>query len=157
MDANKQQRANEFEEFIYDHYIKARGISLAHYVSKKGQYERGENRQGYEIKNDQLFRNTNNLFISVKRVYNYSNNQVEHPSGIYRETETKQMFYVIGDKNNFWEIPTRQLIMYHEVNNPELKSGFKNNNGTDWGFLLPVKEANRICSDMYSNQIELVL
>lgn len=149
---NKYKRATNFEEYIYDYFNDKLNIPLSHFVSKQGQYERGENRQGVEIKNDQSYNKYNNLFISVKREY------VDkcYPSGIFRQTKTKQLFYVIGDVNNFWVFSTKQLKGYYNKNKPELKKGFTTQTGgTDYGFLLKVNEADALCVHKFSKQLQL--
>lgn len=152
MEQQKQLQANSFEEFVYDYFNDEWNIPISHFVSKEGQYKRGENRQGFEIKNDQRYSKTGNLYISIKRVYNFA----EYPSGIYRETKTKQRFYVIGDENKFWIIATRHLKQYYEKNKPNLIKGFTYNNGTEYGYLLPVKEANGMAAEIYCKQLTLV-
>jgi hypothetical protein len=152
MQTHKYKQANNFEEYIYDYFNDELNITLSHFVSKKGQYERGENRQGVEIKNDQSYNKYNNLFISVLRKYP----DKQYPSGIFRETKTKQMFYVIGDQNNFWLFSTKQLKDYYNKNNPELKKGFTTQTGgTDYGFLLSISKANQLCIHKYSKQLQL--
>lgn len=152
METYKYKQANNFEEYIYDYFNDKLNITLSHFVSKKGQYERGENRQGVEIKNDQSYTKYNNLFISVLRKYPYK----QYPSGIFRETKTKQMFYVIGDQNNFWLFSTKQLQDYYNKNKPELKKGFTTQTGgADYGFLLTINTANQLCIHKFTKQLEL--
>lgn len=147
MDANKLERANNFEDVVMDYFNDNLNIPLSHYASKHGQYTRGENRQGVEIKNDQKYQTTGNLYISIKRCY--ANN--EYPSGIYRQTETPQLFYVIGCKNNFWVIATKHLRDYYEQNDPLLVNGFTSaTNGTEKGFLLKCSVADKMCVHKYS-------
>ena len=152
METKKQVQANEFEEKIYDYFNDEWNLPLSHFVSKEGQYKRGENRQGFEIKNDQRYSQTGNLYISTKRVYNVA----EYPSGIYRTTKTKQRFYVIGDENKFWVIATRHLRQYYEKYTPNLIKGFTYNDGTEYGYLLPVNKADEMATEIYSKQLTLV-
>jgi hypothetical protein len=153
MEEQKQLRANNFEDIVYDYFNDELNWILSHYASKEAQFKRGENRQGVEIKNDQRYDETGNLFISIKRDYRFK----EYPSGIYRDTETKQMFYVIGDKNNFWIIATKHLRSYYEINKPELFSGFTTDKGgKEYGFLLPVNKADRMAVHKFSTQITLL-
>tara|TARA_R110000803_G_scaffold23796_1_gene58055 strand:+ start:3970 stop:4431 length:462 start_codon:yes stop_codon:yes gene_type:complete len=153
MDTNKQLEANKFEEQVYDYFNDVWNISLSHYVSKEGQYKRGENRQGVEIKNDQMYSKTGNLYISIKRVYQHT----EYPSGVYRETDTKQRFYTIGDKNKFWIISSKHLQEYHQMQSPKETSGFKTaTGGIEYGFLLPINMANLMAIDIFSKQLVLI-
>ena len=63
----KQSNGLKFESFVYDWFTTEKNINLSHYTTKEEQYLKGENRQGVEIKNDQMFKKTGNLFISVER------------------------------------------------------------------------------------------
>lgn len=153
MEQQKQLRANNFEDIVYDYFNDELSWILSHYASKEAQFKRGENRQGVEIKNDQRYNETGNLFISIKREYEY----IHYPSGIYRDTETSQMFYVIGDKNNFWIIATKHLKAYYEKNTPQLFSGFTTDKGgKEYGFLLPLNIADRMAVHKFSTQTTLL-
>lgn len=155
MDANKQQRASRYESYIMDWFQKEMAINISHYHLKEEQIHKGENRQGIEIKNDQSLEKTGNVFISVKRVYNYNGNIVERTSGIYKD---QSWLYVIGNKNEHWVLSTKLLIQYFEKHNPVLFSGFVSpKGGTEWGFLLSRAEADTICIQQYKAQQELVL
>ncbi len=155
MEQQKQLRANNFEDIVYDYFNDELSWILSHYASKEAQFKRGENRQGVEIKNDQKYKESRNLYISVKRVYAGSGK--EYSSGIYRDTETRQMFYVIGDKDNFWIIATKHLRSYYEINKPELYSGFTTDKGgKEYGFLLPVNKADRMAVHKFSTQTTLL-
>lgn len=154
MNANKQLTANKFEEQVYDYFNDELNIPLSHFVTKGAQAKRGENRQGVEIKNDQRYKETGNLYISTRRSYEYKN----HPSGIYRDTETKQLFYVIGDEHKFWVLATRHLTKYHKTKNPKEVQGFKTQTGgTEYGFLLPTSIADAMAVEVFSNQTQLAL
>tara|TARA_B110000285_G_scaffold203670_1_gene239989 strand:+ start:19025 stop:19492 length:468 start_codon:yes stop_codon:yes gene_type:complete len=153
MTEQKQLKANNFEDIVYDYFNDELNWILSHYASKEAQFKRGENRQGVEIKNDQRYNETGNLFISIKRDYKFK----EYPSGIFRDTETKQLFYVIGDKDNFWVLSTKHLREYFNIKNPDLFSGFTTDKGgKEYGFLLPINKADRICVHKFSNQTTLL-
>ena len=149
METKKAIQANTFEEKVYDYFNDILNISLSHYVTKDGQHKRGENRQGVEIKNDQLFRKTGNLYIATKRVYDFA----DYPSGIFRETSTKQLFYVIGDEQTFWVISTKHLQEYYTMNDVKLFDGFVTLiGGVEKGFLLPIKKADLMAVAKYDTQ-----
>ena len=154
MDNNKKKQANAFEGFAYNHLITELKWAVTHYVTEEDQRTKGENHQGIEIKNDQAYNKTGNLYISVKRVYN----GFEYGSGIYRDTETKQLFYLIGDHKNFWLIATKHLQAYYEQNNLKLIPGFRTHTGgQEYGFLLPIEKADKLCAYSYTNQQTLDL
>lgn len=145
----KQNNGLKFESFIYDWFTKEKNINLSHYTTKEEQYLKGENRQGVEIKNDQMFKKTGNLFISVEREYNYTT----HPSGIFKD---QSWLYVIGDKDCFYIFSTKQLRQIYQGNKFKLYNGFKTpKGGTEKGFLLNKKMADRFCIEKISNQTKL--
>ena len=74
----KQSKGLQYESFIMDWFAENKRINLSHYTTTQEQFLKGENRQGIEIKNDQMFAKTGNLFISVERDYGYT----KYPSGI---------------------------------------------------------------------------
>lgn len=145
----KQSNGLKFESFVYDWFTTEKNINLSHYTTKEEQYLKGENRQGVEIKNDQMFKNTGNLFISVERDYGYT----VHPSGIFKE---QSWLYVIGDKSIFYIFSTKQLREYYKEQNPKLFSGFKTaKGGTEKGFLINQQTADRLCIEKVTNQTKL--
>ncbi len=145
----KQQEGLEFESYIMDWFCSQKNINLSHYTLLKEQINKGENRQGIEIKNDQRFQETGNLFISVERDYGYT----KYESGIYKN---QSWLYVIGNENEFYIFATKHLKQYYEHNNPQLFDGFKSiKNGIDKGFLLSKKQADRICIEKFNKQTKL--
>lgn len=88
------EKGLEYQDFITDMLLSEIGISLSTYSSKKYQYSVGENKQGIEIKFDDRYKETGNLYIEIKEKSNAINaNYVD--SGIYRSDNT--WLYVIGD------------------------------------------------------------
>ena len=147
--AIKLKKGYEFESFIMDWFSKQKNINLSHYTLLKEQIEKGENRQGIEIKNDQKFIETGNLFISVERDYGYT----KYESGIYKN---QSWLYVIGNEDEFYIFSTKHLKQYYEFNKPALFDGFKSlKNGIDKGFLLSKKQADRICIEKVTKQTKL--
>jgi len=145
----KQAKGLEFESYIMDWFCKQKNINLSHYTLLKEQIQKGENRQGIEIKNDQRFSQTGNLFISVAREYSY----ITYESGIYKN---QSWLYVIGNEDEFYIFAVKHLKQFYEHNKPILFNGFKSdNNGIDKGFLLSKKQADRICIEKVTNQTKL--
>jgi len=145
----KQNKGLKFESFIMDWFAKEKNINLSHYTTYEEQIHKGENRQGIEIKNDQIFKNSGNLFISVERDYGYTT----HPSGIFKD---QSWLYVIGDKDCFYIFSTKQLRQIYYGNNPKLISGFKTaKGGTEKGFLLSKAKADKFCIEKVSPQTKL--
>jgi len=145
----KQNKGLQFESHIMDWFAKEKNINLSHYTTYEEQIHKGENRQGIEIKNDQRFCETGNLFISVERDYGY----IKYPSGIYKN---QSWVYVIGNKEVFYIFATKHLKQYFEKHTPTLFDGFISvKNGRDKGFLLSTKLADRICIEKVTNQTKL--
>jgi hypothetical protein len=145
----KLQKGYEFESFIMDWFSKQKNINLSHYTLLKEQIEKGENRQGIEIKNDQRFTETGNLFISVERDYGYA----KYESGIYKN---QSWLYVIGNEDEFYIFAIKHLKQYYEFNKPALFNGFTSvKSGIDKGFLLSKKQAERICIEKVTKQTKL--
>jgi len=145
----KQSKGLQYESFIIDWFAENKRINLSHYTTTQEQFTKGENRQGIEIKNDQMFAKTGDLFISVERDYGYT----KYPSGIYKQ---QSWLYVIGNKEVFYIFATKHLQQYFEKHTPNLFNGFiSNKNGTEKGFLLNAKLADRICIEKVTSQTKL--
>ena len=82
MKIDKLKKGIEFEDYIYDWLLKNKYISCKKNPLHEQKY--GENSQGIEIKNDQKFNITGNLFISIKR--QYGSNDVDW--GIFKKDNT---------------------------------------------------------------------
>ena len=64
------QKGLRYQDFVTDILINNLGISLSNYSSKRYQETKGENRQGFEIKFDDKFKDTGNIYIEVKEKAN---------------------------------------------------------------------------------------
>ena len=148
----KFKRGITFESYLSDWFQKEKGISLSTYHAEKEQ-QIGENRQGIEIKNDQLYKETGNLFISVKREYPGYNGSLTIDWGAFKKDNT--WLYVIGDKSKHWVFLRKTLQRYYTIKQPELKRSIIKN-GFEFGFLLPCNEADKI-GEYYTNQLKLEL
>ena len=145
----KQAKGLQFESYIMDWFSENKKINLSHYTTKQEQFLKGENRQGVEIKNDQMFCKTGNLFISVLRDYGYT----DYPSGICKG---QSWLYVIGNEHEFYIFSTKQLIQFYKQQNPRLFNGFTSpKNGTEKGFLLSKKQAEYLCIEKITKQTKL--
>lgn len=138
-----------FESHITDWFQKEKGIVLSTYHADKEQ-RKGENRQGIEIKNDQCFKDTGNLFISVKRQYG----SLDLKWGVFKEDNS--WLYVIGDKTKHWIFLRKTLQRYYTLKKPELKQTNIEKGGVEYGFLLPCEIADKI-GEHYTNQLKLEL
>ena len=126
--------AEEYQDFVCINLIK-KGIVLSNMSSKKYQFEVGETLQGFEIKNDKIFRNSNNLYIE----YEEKSDPIRKyyvKSGILRHDNT--WIYAIGDYEGMYLMQKKVLIAMYK------KNKFKTvETKTSRGMLLPVAEANK--------------
>lgn len=132
--------SEEFQDFICLELIK-KGIVLSNMSSKKYQIDVGENVQGFEIKYDRKFRNTNNLYIEYMEKSNPENYKYVE-SGILRHDNT--WIYCVGDYSGVYLMQKSVLKAMLSKNNKYKKV----KTATSMGFLLPVEDA-----DIYFNYI----
>ena len=90
----KLVQGTEYQDFVVDILIKELGLPLAMYNSKKYQWKHGENRQGVEIKFDDRYKTTGNIYIELSEKTN-KNNPNFIRSGINRDDNT--WLYLIGN------------------------------------------------------------
>jgi len=127
----------EYQDFVSDILINDLGISLTSYSSKSYQIVKGENRQGFEIKFDDRFKETGNLYIEIMEKSHPDNiNYVN--SGIYRNDNT--WLYLIGDYENIFIFGKKHLQLMHTSNKYKIVT-----TPTSIGFLVSLQEAERYC------------
>ena len=124
------EKGEAYEDFIMDQAPEKLGIALSNYKSKKYQCKKGENRQGYEIKFDDVYKKTGNLYIEIKEKSN-SKNKNWIDSGIYRNDNS--WLYLIGDYKQAFIFGINMLRLYYEGGHFKEKEKEKS---TSKGFLL---------------------
>jgi len=126
------EKGLEYQDFVADMLADKYSILLTSYSSERYQLAVGENRQGIEIKFDDQFKNTGNLYIEFAEKRN-GDNEKYVDSGIMREDNS--WLYLIGDYNNIYifgiNFLKRMYISkkYKEVETPTSK-GFLINKET---------------------------
>ncbi len=138
--------AQEYQDYICMKLIH-KGIILSNFSSQKYQIEIGENLQGFEIKFDHLFRDTNNLYIEISEK-SHPNNPNYVDSGIYRIDNT--WIYAIGDYDGIYLMQKKVLIAMNDKNRYKV---VENNFKTSNGFLLPVIDAEKYFNYITFNNI----
>ncbi len=93
---DKLPLGNEYERFIEKKWPIFFDKNLHPYIGKDEQ-RKGENREGIEIKLDQIFRRTKRLYIETAEKSD-ENNERFIPSGIYRYDNTE--FFLVGDRKD---------------------------------------------------------
>lgn len=127
----KLMSGSKFQDFIAVEFAKI-GIPITNFSSKLYQIKKGENLQGFEIKNDEMFRKTGNIWIECSERFKPENEYVE--SGIFRSDNTR--FYVIGDYQGVFLMQKKILKLLSKKYEER-----ENTRKTSKGFLLPVLKA----------------
>lgn len=123
----------EFQDFVCD-VLGNEGFVLQNYVSKKWQFDKGENRQGFEIKLDNRCTETGRLSIEIAEKSRVSNS-AWMKSGIYRDDNS--WLYVQGNYNVLFVFAKNWLVRYHQTKKPDEHES----HGTVRKFYLPMSTA----------------
>lgn len=132
--ADKLEQGLQFQDVVTK-ALYLRGIVVVGYSSRRFQNECGENMLGAEIKRDDNFRKTGNIYLELAEKAhpdrpNYT------PSGIMREDNS--WLFVIGDENTVYVFSTKYLRL--------LKDRYKTvTTPTSIGALMPVQDAEKYC------------
>ena len=129
----KLEEGISYQDFVYVELYKI-GLPVINYSSKEFQHKKGENLAGIEIKFDQKFRDTHNLYIETAEKTN-ANNTMWVSSGIYRNDNS--WLYIIGDYKTIYIFSKKQL--------KDIKENYhqSDTNPTSKGYLLPIRDAER--------------
>lgn len=109
----KLEQGLEYQDFVAVELIEQLGIPLSFFGSRKYQYNKGENKQGIEIKYDDRLKETGNLYIEVAEKANPNNKQYVE-SGILRKDNT--WLYLIGDYTDIYILDIKMLRRMHLSN-----------------------------------------
>ena len=133
----KLDGAKIFQDFVVDAAWNLLGLAIVQYSSEVYQRIVGESRTGVEIKHDEKFDKTRNLWIEVAEKAHPRDGPYV-PSGIYRQDNT--WLYCIGDYNKVFFFPKTLLRALHASGRWNV---FENNTRTSEGFLLREPEAEK--------------
>lgn len=128
----KLKEGLEFQDYVAVKLAK-KGFAVTSFSSKKYQIEKGENLQGFEIKNDQKFRDTGNIYIETYEKSDPKNTNFV-PSGIFRSDNT--IFYVIGDYDGVF-VCQKKILRHMSKKHRQVETA------TSKGFLFPITEAEK--------------
>ena len=141
------QASFEFENFLEKYFKENHNIDLEPFITQEGQYLEGENKAGIEIKNDMMYKKTNNLYIEYAEKSKASNSQYVK-SGIWKEDKSR--YFLIGDYDNFWVFEKSRLIKILEEEQELRKKGLPSKRGvrfitkdTSLGFIFPIVNAGK--------------
>lgn len=132
----KLQQGLEFQD-VMTRELYQRGIVVVGYASHRFQNSHGENMLGAEIKRDDNFRKTGNLYLEVAEKANPRNERYV-PSGIMRDDNS--WLFVIGDEKTAYIFPTNYLRKLSD------KRGWRPvTTPTSKGLLMPLSDAEKYC------------
>ena len=134
----------KFQDYCAVQIMKNLNIPLVNLQSKEFQFEIGENLQGFEIKYDQNFTNTNNLYIETE--HRVSLEQEYYKGGIFRNDNS--WLYCIGNYEVIYIFSKSLLILLYQSGRYRV---IENNLMTSKGFLLPKGDADKYAA----NKIEV--
>jgi len=131
------QKGLEYQDFVTDVLIKELGIALSSYGSAKYQYTKGENKQGFEIKFDDKYKTTNNLYIEVAEKSNKLNENFIS-SGIFRNDNT--WLWITGNYTEVFIFSKKHLkLMFNSKKFRHVVTE------TSKGFLIDKEHAEKYC------------
>jgi len=133
----KLDGAKIFQDFVVDAAWNLLGLAIVQYSSEVYQRIVGESRTGVEIKYDQKFGKTRNLWIEVAEKARPREGPYV-PSGIYRQDNS--WLYSIGDYDTIFFFPKVLLRALHASGRWPV---VENNTRTSEGFLLREVEAEK--------------
>jgi hypothetical protein len=121
----------EFQDFVCE-ALARHGIILQNFMSRKFQWSKGENIQGWEIKLDQRCTETRRMSIEVAEK---SSCEVRFwtRSGIFSPVDP--WLYIQGNRELVAIFSTRWLRRYHDEKNPKIHE----NRPTVQSFFIPIK------------------
>jgi hypothetical protein len=122
----------EFQDYLVD-AIYELGLPIVQYTSRKYQYKKGESRFGFEIKKDQNFRRTGNLYIETHEKQVDAVSFVE--SGILRNDVR---VLLIGDERTIYMFVKQTLLWLWEHKSDGVYRYKRVEKDTSRGFLLPL-------------------
>jgi hypothetical protein len=132
---DKLKEGLEFENFLKDVFFDELAINLD-FTGKDNQNQVGETLQGIEVKFDNRYKETRNLYIEVAEKTNPNNpNYVK--SGVFRDDNT--WLYAIGNYERIFIFAKKTLIQIKDKFPAVVTE-------TSMGFLIPDKDAEFYCA-----------
>jgi hypothetical protein len=131
---DKLAEGQKFEEYIKKVFFERFTIYLD-FTGKENQIKIGETLQGIEVKFDNKYKETGNVYIEVAEKTNPDNPEYVK-SGIYREDNT--WLYVIGDYQTLYMFSKKHLKLLKDKCQSVITP-------TSMGFLVPEELAKKEC------------
>jgi len=135
--SNKIESGKLFQDFVVDACWNLLGLAIVQYSSQVYQQTIGESKTGAEIKHDEQFAQTDNLWIEIaEKARPRPGDHVA--SGIYRNDNT--WLYIIGNYDTLFIFQKTLLKILHQSGKWRI---LENRTQTSRGFLLSKKDAER--------------
>lgn len=133
----KIENGKVYQDFVVDACWNLLGLAIVQYSSVLYQQTIGESKTGAEIKHDEQFARTGNLWIEIEEKARPRPGAYV-PSGIYRSDNT--WLYIIGNYDHVFIFQKTLLQLLHRSGKWRL---IENNTKTSRGFLLTETDANK--------------
>ena len=137
----KTESALKYQDFICKWLAQNYGLVLTIFTSEDAQ-RKGESLQGIEIKHDEMFESTGNLYIETGEKARPRDGEYAR-SGIYKEDNT--WLWIIGNRKEAFIFSKKRLIEIHE-DESYLREVPNNSTNTSEGFLLNRSMAEKYCA-----------
>ena len=137
---NKIESGKLFQDFVVDSCWNLLGLAIVQYSSQVYQQTIGESKTGAEIKHDEQFAKTGNLWIEIAEKAR-PRPGAHVASGIYRSDNT--WLYIIGNYDTIFIFQKTLLQILHRSGKWRI---LENNTQTSRGFLLTEKDAQRFAA-----------
>ena len=143
------QKSQEFEDYLERLFKEKYDIDLEPFITQEGQYKKGENKRGIEIKNDLMYKKTGNLYFEYAEKSD-GQNYIFIDSGILKNDSS--LYFLIGDFEKFWVFRKKRLLeIYYEEKELLKKDPYsKSKRGirfvqiaTSKGFIFPIIHAEK--------------
>lgn len=135
---NSVQEGLEFQDKVMDRLAEA-GMLLQNYTSKKYQFEKGENRQGWEIKLDNRCTETGRL--SIETYEKTAKDRAWVRSGVLRDDNG--WIYVQGNNECFWVFLKKFLRSLYDCTQNGVLRYKRKEELTIKAFYLPLEDADK--------------
>lgn len=147
--SNKIESGLRYQDFVIDLLFQTIGLVVVQYASRMYQIAIGESRTGVEIKHDEKYASTGNLWIEVAEKARPRGGDY-FPSGICRDDNS--WFYVIGNYDVVFGFPKQTLLLLRAM---EQKYPIRENGThTSQGFLLRDDVARRLAAFVLTPKAE---
>ena len=147
---NRFEQALLYQDFIVDLLLKTLGLAVVQYASRVYQTQIGESRTGVEIKFQDKYTKTGNLWIEVaEKARPRPGDYVA--SGVSDRAHDNAWLFVTGNYNSVFGFPKQLLQALSRSGRYALR---ENNTATSVGYLLPDEHARKYAAFILTPQAD---